>query len=93
MRMPPSTCWGAGGAAGSLAQPVNDATQAMAAWMSGAVDDPTRGWTAAEPAEHVRVEYSTFSWLFEPMLERCGFEILERGYVRRAYGAYTLRRR
>ncbi len=71
----------------------DDATQAMAAWMSGAVDDPTQGWTAAELAEHVRIEYSTFSWLFEPMLERCGFEILERGYVRRAYGAYTLRRR
>ena len=70
-----------------------EATQAMAAWMSGAVDDPTVGWTAAELAEHVRLEYSTFSWLFEPMLERCGFEILERDYVRRAYGAYTLRRR
>ena len=70
-----------------------DVEQAMAAWMSGAVDDPAVGWTAAELAEHVRIEYSTFSWLFEPMLERCGFEIVEREYVRAAYGAYTLRRR
>jgi SAM-dependent methyltransferase len=70
-----------------------DAEPAMAAWMAGAVDDPARGWTAVELAEHVRLEHSTFSWLFEPMLERCGFEILEREYVRGAYGAYTLRRR
>ena len=54
---------------------------------------PGSGWTADELAEHVRIEYSTYSWLFEPMLERTGFEILERDYVRGAYGAYTLRRR
>jgi ubiquinone/menaquinone biosynthesis C-methylase UbiE len=65
----------------------------MEVWMSGAVDDPARGWTAEELAEHVRIEYSTYSWLFEPMLERTGFEILERDYVRAAYGAFTCRRR
>jgi FkbM family methyltransferase len=70
-----------------------DAEAAMAAWMAGAVDDPAVGWTAAELAEHVRLEHSTFSWLFEPMLERCGFEILEREYRRGAYGEYTLRMR
>jgi hypothetical protein len=61
--------------------------------MAGAVDDPTRGWTADELAEHVRIEHSTYSWLFEPMLERTGFEILDRSYVRGAYGAFTCRRR
>ncbi|MEO6126615.1 MAG: class I SAM-dependent methyltransferase [Ilumatobacteraceae bacterium] len=35
----------------------------------------------------------TPSWLFEPMLERVGFEILDKEYVRNAYGAYTLRKR
>jgi ubiquinone/menaquinone biosynthesis C-methylase UbiE len=69
------------------------ADQRIEAWLEGAVDDPARGWTAAELAEHVRIEYSTYSWLFEPMLERTGFEILERAYVRGAYGAYTCRRR
>lgn len=62
-------------------------------WMAGAVDDPDRGFTAADLAEHVRTEHSTFSWLFEPMLEHAGFEILERSYTRSAYGAYTCRRR
>ena len=69
------------------------AEQRIEAWLQGAVDDPARGWTAAELAEHVRIEYSTYSWLFEPMLERTGFEILDRAYVRSAYGAYTCRRR
>jgi SAM-dependent methyltransferase len=63
------------------------------AWMAGAVDDPARGWTAQELAEHVRLEHSTYSWLFEPMLERTGFQILECHYVRSAYGAYTCRLR
>ncbi len=61
------------------------------AWMAGGVDDPARGWTPDELAEHVRIEFSTYRWLFEPMLERVGFEILDVGYVRRAYGAYTCR--
>jgi ubiquinone/menaquinone biosynthesis C-methylase UbiE len=71
----------------------SEAGEFIPAWMAGAVDDPARGWTADELAEHVRIEYSTYSWLFEPMLERTGFEILEHDYVRRAYGAYTCRRR
>jgi ubiquinone/menaquinone biosynthesis C-methylase UbiE len=70
-----------------------DAAARMDAWMAGAVDDPAKGWTADELAEHVRIEYSTYSWLFEPMLERTGFEILDRTYVRGAYGAFTCRRR
>jgi len=70
----------------------SEASERIPVWMDGAVDDSTRGWTADELAEHVRIEYSTYSWLFEPMLERTGFEILDRSYVRGAYGAYTCRR-
>lgn len=69
----------------------SEAEERMAAWFAGAVDDSTRGWTAAELAEHVRTEHSTFTWLFEPMLEHAGFEILDREYVRGAYAAYTCR--
>ncbi len=65
----------------------------IAAWLAGAVDDAACGWTADELAEHVRIEFSTYSWLFEPMLERTGFDILDKRYVRGAYGAYTCRRR
>ena len=61
-------------------------------WLAGAVDDPP-GWTADELAEHVRLEYSTYRWLFEPLLERVGFAILDVDFVRNAYGAYTCRRR
>jgi SAM-dependent methyltransferase len=70
-----------------------DAAERIAAWLAGAVDDPARGWTADELAEHVRIEYSTYSWLFEPLLERTGYEILERSYVRGAYGTFTCRTR
>jgi SAM-dependent methyltransferase len=69
-----------------------DAEARIAEWMSGAVDDPAAGYTAEELAEHARNEFSTYSWLFEPMLERAGFTILDRRYVRRAYGAFTCRR-
>ena len=68
-----------------------EADEFIPAWMAGGVDDPARGWTPDELAEHVRIEFSTYRWLFEPMLERVGFEILDVDYVRRAYGAYTCR--
>jgi SAM-dependent methyltransferase len=66
-----------------------EAPEWIPAWFAGAVDDPTKGYTADDLAEHVRTEHSTYSWLFEPLLQRCGFEILERTYVRNAYGAFT----
>ena len=69
------------------------ADPAIAEWLAGAVDDPALGWTADELAEHVRLEYSTYRWLFEPLLERVGFAILDVDFVRNAYGAYTCRRR
>ncbi len=62
------------------------------AWIADAVDDPAVGWTASELAEHVRTEFSTYSWLLEAMLTRTGFEILDREFARAAYGAYTCRR-
>ncbi len=65
----------------------------IAEWMAGAVEDEAAGWTAAELAEHVRGEFSTYSWLLEPMIERAGFDIVEREYRRAAYGAYTCRLR
>ena len=70
-----------------------DAPARVAAWLAGAVDDPVRGWTADELAEHVRLEHSTYSWLFEPLLERTGFEILDSAYSGRVYATYTCRRR
>lgn len=69
-----------------------DAEPRIEEWMSGAVSDPAAGFTAEELSTHLRTEFSTFSWLFEPMLERAGFTVLDRQYVRGAYGVYTCRR-
>lgn len=70
-----------------------EAEDAIAAWLASAPTDPTIGWAAQELAEHVAVEYSTFSWLLEPMLERAGFEIRERWLsASKTYGRYVCQR-
>lgn len=71
----------------------DEAETRIEAWMAGAVDDPARGWTAAELAEHVRGEYSTYSWLLDVLLDRTGFDVVERSFRRSAYGSYTCVRR
>jgi len=63
------------------------------AWMAGAVTDSSVGYTAEELAEHVRGEFSTYSWLLDRMLDRTGFDVTERSFRRAAYGTYTCRRR
>jgi SAM-dependent methyltransferase len=71
-----------------------EADAVIADWLAGASDDPARGWTAEELAEHVREEHSTFTWLLEPMLERAGFEIRDRWVSDvRTYASYTCVRR
>ncbi len=68
----------------------HEAEEVVESWLSGGKARPEDGWTRAELAEHVRDEYSTFSWLLEPMLERAGFAIHEASYrPTRTYGAYT----
>ena len=58
-------------------------------WFAGAATDPAEGYTAADYAEHIRTEHSTFRWLLEPMLAATGFEVADVSYERRPYGAYT----
>jgi ubiquinone/menaquinone biosynthesis C-methylase UbiE len=58
-------------------------------WFANAATDPAAGYTAADYAEHIRTEYSTFRWLLEPMLAATGFEIAEVSSARRLYCAYT----
>jgi len=52
-----------------------------------ATDRPKDGWTHDELEKHLRDEYSTFTWLLEPMLERAGFELLTADYG--SAGAYV----
>jgi SAM-dependent methyltransferase len=62
-------------------------------WLEGAADDPARGYTAADLADHIRSEYSTFRWLLEPMLAVAGFAILTADFSGSVYGTYTCRKR
>ena len=62
-------------------------------WLDNAADDPARGYTSADLAEHIRTEHSTFRWLVEPMLAATGFEIVTADFSGSAYGAYTCRKR
>ena len=66
--------------------------EVVADWMASAATDASRGYTAEELATHVREEFSTYTWLLEPMLRRAGFEILDREHRRSVYAAYTCRR-
>jgi SAM-dependent methyltransferase len=68
----------------------HEAGRAIETWLAGAKARPEEGWTRPELEAHVREEYSTFSWLLEPMLDRAGFAIQEASYrPSRTYAAYT----
>jgi len=66
-----------------------EAAGVFASWFDGAADDPAAGYTREDFAEHIRTEYSTFRWLFEPMLAATGFRIAEAEYWAPTYGSYV----
>jgi ubiquinone/menaquinone biosynthesis C-methylase UbiE len=66
-----------------------EAEAVLDAWLDDAAEDPAVGYTRDDFAEHVRAEYSTFRWLFEPMLAAAGFDIVTTDFDGRVYGAYT----
>lgn len=70
----------------------SDLGETLERWFDSAVSDPACGYTRDDLIEHVRTEYSTFSWLLIPMLERAGFEIIDSSNAP-TYGAYTCLRR
>ncbi|PZS39618.1 MAG: hypothetical protein DLM62_07300 [Pseudonocardiales bacterium] len=58
-----------------------DAERRIDAWITETMTvDVERGWTRAAPAEHVREEQSTFTWLLEPMIERAEFDMIDATY-------------
>jgi ubiquinone/menaquinone biosynthesis C-methylase UbiE len=63
--------------------------EVVEAWLAGAVDDPSVGYTRSDFVEHLQTEYSTCRWLLEAMLARAGFQIVECEYRRSVYGAYV----
>ncbi|WP_460530170.1 class I SAM-dependent methyltransferase [Flindersiella endophytica] len=62
-------------------------------WLARASADPAAGYTAEDYIEHIQTEYSTFRWLFEPMLEAAGFEIVAVAYEASVFGSYTCLKR
>jgi SAM-dependent methyltransferase len=73
-----------------FAFPVEDAPRFIGDWLGGARRRPEDGWTRPELETHLRTEFSTFSWLLEPMLARAGFEVEDVVYDdSRVYAAYT----
>jgi SAM-dependent methyltransferase len=72
--------------------PPDEADARIEAWLESASATPAEGWTRRELEEHVRDEYSTFTWLVEPLLHNAGFETLERHVVGRFYATYVCRR-
>jgi hypothetical protein len=54
-----------------------------------ATDPSEEGYTREDLETHIREEFSTFSWLLEPMLERVGFEIRDVELRGGTYSAYT----
>jgi ubiquinone/menaquinone biosynthesis C-methylase UbiE len=55
--------------------PPGEAEARIEAWCATGGADVEGEWSRAELEEHVRDEHSTFCWLLEPMIERCGFAI------------------
>lgn len=67
-----------------------EADSTIESWLESAASSSEHGWTRAEYETHLREEYSTFTWLLEPMLERAGFGISDAVYSSsRIYAAYT----
>lgn len=66
-----------------------DAAEIIETWLARAPLRPEEGYTAAELAAHVRTEYSTYTWLLEPMLQRAGFEARDAEYLFQVFAAYT----
>jgi ubiquinone/menaquinone biosynthesis C-methylase UbiE len=66
-----------------------EADAALDAWLDQAAEDPSLGYTRDDFAEHLRTEFSTFRWLFEPMLAATGFTIVTAEFDRSIYGSYT----
>ena len=72
-----------------------DYERAITAWIDRVAADGTRpGLPRPFFEEHVREEYSTYSWLLEPMLNAAGFDIRSAEYRdTQAYATYTCARR
>lgn len=69
-----------------------EAEERIEAWCASFGNNDQDEWSRAELAEHVRDEHSTFRWLLEPMIERCGFAVEDVSYSSDGFfGSYVAR--
>ena len=71
---------------------LDDSETSLERWLAGAASSPDDGWTRAELETHLRDEFSTFTWLLEPMLVRAGLQIIEARSFDGIYAEYVCRR-
>lgn len=70
----------------------DEAEDRIETWCATGGTDFDGDWSRAEFEEHVRDEHSTFSWVLEPMILRCGFAIEESVYTPdNVFAKYVLR--
>ena len=67
----------------------SEASAVFGSWFDNAATDPAAGYTREDYLEHIQLEFSTYRWLFEPMLAAAGFEIVDVKYQARVFGEYT----
>jgi hypothetical protein len=54
----------------------DEAEERLEAWCATLPEVGEPGeWVRSDIVEHIHDEHSTYSWLLEPMIERCGFRI------------------
>lgn len=63
-----------------------DSTEAIESWLAAR---ESTAFTEEELHNHFREEFSTYDFLFESMLEKAGFDILDSTYREGFYAAYT----
>lgn len=61
-------------------------------WIDAFGADAPGGFSKAEFATHIREEFSTYDWLMEPIMQKCGFEIVEKNVPRETTVEYICRK-
>lgn len=70
----------------------HQAEERIEAWCAEYGDALEGEWGRGDLEEHIRDEHSTFSWVLEPMVERCGFDILKAEYTPNGFFAKYIAR-
>ncbi len=70
----------------------SEADEVFERWFAQA-SEIRRAATPAPISKSMRTEYSTFRWLFEPMLRAAGFAVVTAEFDGSVFGAYTCVRR